>query len=332
MKRRGRSAWLGLLMLCIAPAAAQAGDAAPAADVLRRADAAFGEGKAAYARKDFPAAAEAFERANQVVPHGRTSYLAGLSWTEAGDPGRACEALERAIALGGLRKDQAADASRRLADLAPKVGRARVRVVKPARGSVDGRPEISLPASLCLAPGVHTVRAIFESGEETSRTFELGASATAEIDVALPEPPAPVPPPASEPPPALQQPIETPVTPPRGPLRAPQSERSSARLPFYIAGGTAFGLSAVSIGAMAGLGTYTISLRDDFVEGGRRDVSQHDAAVTARTLTNVALGFGCAFAAAGVILFAVAPSEPASPKPRTSVGLGPAGFTALVSY
>ena len=65
--------------------------------------------------------------------------------------------------------------------------------------------------------------------------------------------------------------------------------------------------SAASVAVMAGLGATTISARDDFVQGGQTNAADRDRAVTLKTATNVMIGVSAAFAATGIILFAIAP-------------------------
>src|SRR5206468_4049238 len=88
----------------------------------RRAAASFEQARAAFARKDYAAAAAAFELAASLEPHAAALLNAGEAWQLAGDDLRAAQAYDRVLAFPGLEPSYRADAERRLATVTPHVG------------------------------------------------------------------------------------------------------------------------------------------------------------------------------------------------------------------
>lgn len=306
MRSRVVGAALAAVLYAAAPVAAGAPSRdGPSRAELASADAAFKEGRAAFAKKDFTAAAAAFERALAIVPHAKTAYLAGLAYDEGGDVVRAASLFERALALGGLASEQERDARARIEAIDSKT--ARLTIDSPSASEVrvdDGLVEAG--RAIRLAPGAHVLRARFASGKETTATFRAVAGAFEVVPLTEPLDP-PVPPEERLPtPPPTNLPVPAPVARPRP--RAPVAKtRGPSRLPYDVAGGIAFGLSGIGLFSMIGLGEHAISVRDRFVDGGRVSEDLHDQAVASRTGANVALALSIAFGATGVVLFAVAP-------------------------
>ncbi|MEJ7733696.1 MAG: hypothetical protein WKG00_31435, partial [Polyangiaceae bacterium] len=73
-----------------APCAAHAGDSTVADDFFRA-------GSAAYARRDYRAAAAAFDAADREAPHAAAKYNAARAAAPAAAPARAADALQRAL-------------------------------------------------------------------------------------------------------------------------------------------------------------------------------------------------------------------------------------------
>ncbi len=305
MRSRRLGALLVVALLSIASASRGAPNDPPSAAELARADAAFKEGRVAFAKKDFAGAAAAFERALAIVPHAKTAYLAGLAYDEGGDSLHAAGLFERSLSLGGLASEQEREARARVAAIDGKTARVSI----DAPGAVDVRVDdaaVEAGKPVRLTPGRHTIRARFASGREASAIFEAVAGASETMSLAEPrEPPvAPLPEPPAKPPAPVKPPPPNSVT-PNHPF-APR-ERGPSRLPYDVAGGVAFGLSGIGLIAMIGLGEHAIAVRDQFVEGGAVSADLHDQAVASKTGANVALALSIGFAATGVVLFSVAP-------------------------
>src|SRR5258706_4981671 len=77
--------------------------------------------RSAFERKDYPAAAEAFEEAYSVKPHPATKYNAALAWDKAQQAARAADAYEAALNTEGLDAGRADAARSRLAALKPQL-------------------------------------------------------------------------------------------------------------------------------------------------------------------------------------------------------------------
>src|SRR5688572_30766347 len=78
--------------------------------------------RAAFERKDYAGAAEAFEEAYSFKPHPATKYNAALAWDKALQFARAADAYEAALNAEGLDTGRAEAARQRLAALKPQLG------------------------------------------------------------------------------------------------------------------------------------------------------------------------------------------------------------------
>src|SRR5262245_46232309 len=78
-----------------------------------RASRSFSEAKTAFALRNFTAAATAFEEAARLTPHPVTWLDAADAWERAGQPTRAAEDCDRALAILND-PNLGADANRRL--------------------------------------------------------------------------------------------------------------------------------------------------------------------------------------------------------------------------
>src|SRR5688572_1532019 len=86
----------------------------------------FAEASAAHARGDFREAARLFEEAHRLAPAAGAKFNAGIAWDQAGDLPRAADDYEIALEMGGLDRQDAAQASSRLSALKQQLAVLRV--------------------------------------------------------------------------------------------------------------------------------------------------------------------------------------------------------------
>jgi tetratricopeptide (TPR) repeat protein len=255
-------------------------------DARERASRSFGEAKAAFALHQYTAAAAAFEEAARLVPHPATWLDAAAAREAAGDPARAAEDCDRALALAD-EPGPSADALRRLERLAPKIATVELRGRPALLARVDGGDPIGLPAKRRLAPGHHRV-VVREaaSGEERSVELDLAAgdARTVDLDAALP-PLMPAPAPAPAPDPAPERPA---------PLR-----RAGSGPPL---GSTiAFGAAGVGGAIATVFGVLTLDAKSNYERTPTH--ATLDTFKADRLTTNIALGTAVIAAAVGVTVW-----------------------------
>ncbi len=283
----------------------------------------FKQAVEAYARKDFRAAAIAFESAEAAVPAGATAYNAALAWVAAGEPVHAANDFAAAIELGRLTAVQVVDAGQRLEALEKEVGHLDIMGPPAARAAVDGVGEVPLPSHVRVAPGPHSVSMTRADGSTDVRRVHVARGASARIDFVQPPAPEPpvTPPVVAAPPPPLAR--ESAPPPPSRPPAFPQRTLGWSGL------GAGVGLSVTAIV----LGVVGLNAKNDFVTGGDHDQSLHDRAVTLRTLTNVCWVGAGLIGAGGVVLLVTAPKAAASEsKAGATLRVGATGLTFAGSF
>ncbi len=139
---------------------------APQSDAAK----AFAAGETAFDAGDFDAAAEAFARAQELLPHPHTAYNLGLAQARAGRALEAWATFEM-IRDTAFDPEQRVEAELQLARLAPKVARVsvhasqgqvvRVNGVPIALGEVRVRP----PGPVRIDVDAHTLEVELEGGE-----------------------------------------------------------------------------------------------------------------------------------------------------------------------
>jgi hypothetical protein len=243
--------WLGALALVTFTSLASA----DADEARRRAGESYRGAQAAFKRRDFAAAAAAYEAAAGFVPHPAALLAAADAWERAGEPDRAAEDCDRALALPGLaaaeQKDSVhyqRDAADCVARLGPRVGTVDLTGTSTTAVQIDGGAQDILPKTRRLRSGRHTLVVTNLTTSET-RTNELVIAAGERLRVDF-EPPAPAsdPSPDSFPAPARASPSSV--------LTVPERREASAPAPSGLTW-TALGVGAA--GAVAS-GILTIVL------------------------------------------------------------------------
>lgn len=273
-----------LALALVLPAAAHADDNADTAAEL------FRTASAAFARREYRAAAIGFEEANKRVSYAATLYNAALAWSAAGEKARAADALRAALGAPGLTPEKEKDIRVRLAPLEAELARARIEGPPGARVSLAHVQKGSLPALIHVTPGDYEIAVETADGPRQVKRVTLAAGK--EQAITFEAPPAPFP---SSTPSALP-PADAPGRPQR------------------ILGWVGIGGAVVALGAGIALGVSALQARDAFVNGGRLDVPLHDRSADLRTWTNVVWAGAGVLGVAGVVLLVTAPSAPAKPQ------------------
>jgi hypothetical protein len=286
------------LSLSLATARARADEA--------RARELFQKGQAAYAHKEYAAAAEAFEAAYREAPLGPPLYNAGRAWEAAGEGARAADDYDAAIRAGGLDALQLSDASGRLRALEASLGSLEVTGPEGAAVTVAHKTRAPVPLHVHLTPGDHPVQATFADGSQASRTVTIAPGANRSLLMVPPAPLAPRPETAAPPPP-------------------PSSRKTYAIVAFGVAGA----------GVAAGIITGVVGLEanDQYNASGNTSRPLRDRALTMRTASDVAWIGGGVFAATGVALLLWSPSPSSAPASGSvTVRAFPAGASLAGSF
>jgi hypothetical protein len=333
---RGAGTMALLMAAWCAPCVAQAGDSTVADDFFRA-------GSAAYVRRDYRAAAAAFDAADREAPHAAAKYNAARAWELAVEPARAADALQRALeAPSGLTSDQSSDARRRLARLRRALALVEVQAPPGTRISVAHIDGAVAPITFHLPPGQH--RVVGEGAHGAKRSKEIEARAGASLTIRWP---------------AADANVAAPVSVTAGsstaagvgasssagdgaaeggivegaaiaaPPDADGAATSGGTSGMAIGGYVAIGVAVVATGFTIGLGVSALGAHDEW-EASRRPEDEHvrDRAESLRTATNVALTTALVSAAAGATLLFLAPSSSDPPANSVAISSSVAGAPA----
>ncbi len=148
--------------------------AAPTMDEAHRLAAkSFAEAEAAFARRDFTAAAAAFEQAARLVPHPSPWLNAAEAWERAGELVRAAEDLDQVLAMPDVATQIQTEAESRLTRMEPKLALLEVRGPRTMMVAIDSGTDGYIPARRRLLPGKHSMRVIDLTLSSSGRTEEL---------------------------------------------------------------------------------------------------------------------------------------------------------------
>lgn len=264
---------------------------ARADDTRASAAASFREAQAAFARRDYAAAAAAFEVTAKIAPHPATWLNAAEAWELRGDPARAAEDCDRALETPNGTPEIRAEAEKRLAHVARRVLTVDVRGPRSKGVRIDDDAVRPLPVLRRLAPGRHRL-VLVDLATNAEEERELDGAAGEVRRIEIPEVgPAPAPAPVAEAAPARA---------------APRAAGSGPPLGSWIAfgAGAAF---AVGAGVMGGI---TLGAKSTY----ERDPTKGtlDAFKTDRLVTNVLVSGAVVAVAAGAVLWLVAPRAAAA--------------------
>jgi hypothetical protein len=302
-----------VMALSVVLAASLVASEARAQDPKVQAAKSFAAGSEAYARKDFSAAARAFEDAYRIAPRGAAAYNAGLAWESAGEHARAADDYTQALEASDLGAAERADATGRLRGLERRLGRLTLSSPTGTRLTLD---DLDLPGSTAdvhLEPGKHAVRAEYLGGRSESRSVVVraGAAQSLKLGEAPEEPTPPAATPPVDAPPDTKPPVEETHAPRRH--EEPEPPASPDRLPAWIA----FGGAAVASGLAIVFFEVGISARNR-LENDLTDSSLRNEATTFRAATWVTWALAGGAAVTGVVLYLSPPGKTSAPSVSSS--------------
>jgi hypothetical protein len=279
--------------------------AAPTRDDQRRAAESFRQAEAAFGRKEYAAAAAAFEQAGRFVPHPKAFLNAAEAWDLAGEPVRSAEACARALELPVEDNALHVEARTRLEALFPRIARIEIAGAGRLRARIDGGEEIAPPAARYVSSGKHRVDVV-DPEDGSVRTLEVDARAGATERLDLSPKAAPIPEGPKD--------VAPPTTPP-----APE------RPPVPVGTWVSFGVAGAAATAMAVMGGLTLDAQSRFNDEPTREHA--DTFNAYRLSTNVLIGVAGAAALTGAIIWIIdAATAPAPVALHPIVGPGHAGF------
>ena len=265
-------AWL-LLLGAVTPAAAEEGGAAKI----------FAEAQLAFEHGDSRGAAQGFDEANRLSPHGKTTLNAALAWEAAGEIAIAADRYSAALASGQLAPERTAETQDKLELLERRLCLLSVEGPPALLVSVAHVRAAPLPLRLHLTPGPHALE-LSGGPKAERREITVLAGTRVSLDLSRPEPS----------PAAALLPVVAPV--------APLEETSGPWLALGISGlGAGVALGAVT----AVLGGLTMGALGDYRDGGYTDVALYDRATGLRASTNIMLGAAIGVTVVGAVMLMV---------------------------
>jgi hypothetical protein len=251
-------------------------------DDRARAAASFHRGQVAYARHDYAEAAAAFELAAGFDLNAVALLDAADAWALAGQPVRAAEDCDRALALPGLTAEQRHFAESRLAAVDSSIGTLDVDGPADVRVTLDDGAEVPAPVRRRVATGRHVVRMRSATdGRSEEQTIVLGGGDQVHLSPSLH---------GHEAPPSSAPPVVPPASPPPG----------SAGLHVPTLSWVSLGVAVAAAGTAIGLGELTLHDRDVY-DASKTD-DNRSAAYRARTATDVAWAVaGASFVTGGLV-------------------------------
>lgn len=294
------------------PQLAHAQEPAPSQDAGAEARLQYQQGTQAFQQKRYSEAALHFEAAASLRTSSVALYTAGLAWDLASRPERAADAYSRALEVGGLDPKQGGLAKDRIGQLERTLGTVAVTAPEGWRVQLDTATEVSTPARLHGAPGVHglSVRAPGKPIERRDVSLEAGKVVNLELKDE-PKPPQKVEPEPVKPPAVVQPP---PPPPPR------QQFWITRRVIGVGVGGV--GLAALGAGVILGLNAN--DAKTAYEAGPTRESFDHASSL--QTSTNIALIAGGVLLAGGIALVVI-PDKDAEAR----VGVSPTPGGAVVT-
>jgi hypothetical protein len=281
-------AWLVVLAISIGawPALAQ-----PSAEAGKR----FDQGLVLFKQRKFLEAADAFNEAYRIFPHGDALFNAGMAWESAGMRAVAATAYARALEEG-VRPKTESKARSHLAALEKHLARV---VLEMPPGSSVHVDVLTLEGERVVAyaePGPRTFVITLKDGQRVTRSIDATPGVALTETIEPPKAPEPLPAPAPAPPP-----------------KEPKGDSA-----WRTAGYVSLGLAGVATGAAIIFGLNAVSARNEFNDSGQTDQDAHDRAVSNMHVTNVCWGVAAASAVGGgVLLFYVAPKVEATDKEKS---------------
>ncbi len=144
-------------------------------DAEQRARELFDQGKAAYARGDYAASAEAFDRAHAARPHHSALWNAALAWQSGGEPVEAANRFAAYLETAPVDAPDRDTALSRLRVLSRKLGRLELHAEAVSDIRIDGRSVDAV--TVYVSPGSHVITARSGSGRTVREVASVQAGA-----------------------------------------------------------------------------------------------------------------------------------------------------------
>lgn len=174
--------------LLLAASPVFAGPPAPAEKKAAEADAA--KASRALARRDFGAAADAYERAYRQVPNAKWLFSAANARRSNGEAVHAANHYARYLKEAPENAAQRAAAKKELAALAAKLGRFEIQAEGAKLVRIDGEEVEPTIGPVYVDAGPHVVEGDFETGRaKETATASIGKIVTVVLAPPAPEPP-----------------------------------------------------------------------------------------------------------------------------------------------
>lgn len=283
-------------LLSIARAQAASNDAAEKSseEERKKARERFTQARRDFEEGNYERAAQGFDAAYRIRPHASPRFNAAVSWDKAEQPARAADAYESALEMGGLQRDDAAEARTRLGALKKTLGYVRILEPVGALVSLAHVERAPVPVRVHVSPGAYT--AVIEGTDvgQASERIRVGAGEVVTVSASLESARPARPKPANERRESADRELSD----------APPEDGEAQRVWGYIAIGGGVLLS----GAAIWLGVNALKERDEFEDSGRVDVSARDRSANLRTWTNVAWGGAAVSGLGGLYLVLSAPT------------------------
>ncbi len=295
----------GVLLLGLELGGARNALAAPEGE--RRAAESFRQAQAAFARRDYAAAAAAFEKAAELNPHPAPLLDAAQAWVLAKDFVRAAEDCDRVLALPSLGEGFSRAARDELERILPRIATLHLDGPRTLAARVDEGPEVGVPTRKRMAPGHHTV-VVVDLASTTTRTLdvELAPGDARALDLT----------PASRP--RIEDPVRPPAVAKSEGRSLHEEPRSGAVSGLRAAAWISLGASAVAVGAATVFGIMTVESKNDY--GAVPNTTTQSAFYRNRLVTNVTIVSACVGLGAGFVFWRLSPQ----PAPTRSVAVAPA--------
>ncbi len=252
---------------------------------------AYGEGKAAFEKGDFDAAAAGFKKADELIPSPQAVYWIAKSLDKGGHADEAAAAYQKFLDDPDIAKasdDKVSEAKARIAELKNKPAEVNVSTTPPgATVTVDGQAQMGeTPMVVKMPPGTHTLEiaapgydaqkldVTVTSGEKIERKLTLNLSESAPVPAAV------------APPPADTAPAPEPAAPPE----------KKSKTPAYVT------LGIAGVGAIVGtiFGVKALSAKKDFNSTPTNDNA--DTVERNALISDMAFGVAITLGVTGVVL------------------------------
>ncbi len=253
----------------------------------KRAAESFSQAQAAFARREYAAAAAAFEKAAEFDPHPAPLLNAAQAWELARDFVRAAEDCDRVLGMPNVGDAFTRAARDALARVEPKIATLDLVGPRTLAVHVDDGPEIRVPTRKRVPPGHHELAVVDLASPTTYRTtvtLAIGESRTLELT-----PPAPEAAPngVARPAPTKPRVVDDARAPGTGALRAG----------LWIS----LGATVAAAGATTVFGIMTLNAREEY--NADPNTTTQSAFYRDRLVTNVALAVTAVGAGASFVLW-----------------------------